>query len=148
MTLVVYIYQARIMQKQQYASVWPYIEWDMTISSDEGIYLSVINKGVGPAIIRSTNLTLDEQPLTHTNEYFEKLLSNPDTFAISYAEVDNRVLAPGEELRLFHLKDGAVAMQLYSDSIYTRTGYSICFCSVYDDCWVSKGLIVEPAKCN
>jgi hypothetical protein len=36
MTLFVYIYQARIMQEQQHASVWPYIEWDMTLSTSEG----------------------------------------------------------------------------------------------------------------
>jgi hypothetical protein len=38
-TLFVYIYQANIMRKQQYASVWPHVIWDMMISSEEGFYI-------------------------------------------------------------------------------------------------------------
>src|SRR5688500_3742991 len=59
LSLAVYIYQAKIMQEQQQTSVWPYIEWTSTISSSDGFYISVINKGVGPAIVKKSRLTLD-----------------------------------------------------------------------------------------
>src|SRR5687767_4080112 len=64
----VYIYQAKIMQGQQLASVWPYIEWTTTFSADNGVYLSVINKGVGPARVNETHLFLDGKEITDVRE--------------------------------------------------------------------------------
>ena len=43
-TMIVYVYQARIMSKQQHASVWPFLE--VSISQGQlGTYVSVENKG-------------------------------------------------------------------------------------------------------
>lgn len=50
-TMIVYVYQARIMSKQQHASVWPFLEVSIT-QGQLGTYISVENKGVGPAIER------------------------------------------------------------------------------------------------
>ncbi len=145
-TLFVYIYQASIMQEQQYASVWPYLEWDMTIHSQDGFYLSISNKGIGPAIIRSTSLTLDEKEMVGSIEYLGALLGDLDSVNLFHQSIDNRVLAPGETIEAFHV---------YSDvrtrlaKVYARTNYEICFCSVYGDCWVSKKFFkVEESECS
>ena len=55
-TLFVYIYQARIMEGQQHASVWPHIERQYVQTSTDGFILRVVNKGVGPAIIQSAKM--------------------------------------------------------------------------------------------
>src|SRR5688572_27106200 len=62
MTLFVYIYQARIMMDQQHTSVWPYVEWESTninTETEQEYYIEVVNKGVGPALVKDTKLTLD-----------------------------------------------------------------------------------------
>ncbi|WP_276369345.1 hypothetical protein [Chryseolinea sp. H1M3-3] len=146
LTLFVYIYQARIMQEQQHASVWPYIEWDMTISSKDGFYISVVNKGVGPAIIRSTTLKLDgvsvESPLT----YLEKTIGKLDSVALFSAMIDKRVIAAGETLELFHVYSDI--RHLLPSDLYRRTSYEICYCSIYGDCWTSQGFNVVKSRCD
>src|SRR5687768_4852751 len=134
-TLFVYIYQASIMQEQQYASVWPYLEWDMTIHSQDGFYLSISNKGIGPAIIRSTSLRLDEKEMGSSTEYLGTLLGNLDSVSLFHQSIDNRVLAPGETVNAFHVYSD---VRTKLEKVYARTDYEICFCSVYGDCWVSK----------
>lgn len=148
MTLFVYIYQARIMQEQQHASIWPYIEWDMTLSTSEGFYISIVNKGVGPAIIHSTSLELDGELMSDQLEYLTKLIDNLDSMSLFYTAIDNRVIGPGEEIRLFHVNNGVIGNKLLADKVFTRTKYEICFCSIYGDCWTSKGLSVVEDTCN
>ena len=48
-TLMVYVYQARIMQSQLHASVWPYVEWGT--SNYQKFEIIVQNKGIGPALV-------------------------------------------------------------------------------------------------
>ena len=95
-TMAVYIYQAKIMQGQQLASVWPYIEWYTTFSTDNGVYLSVVNKGVGPARVIETHLFLDGKEITDAREML-RIVTNgkSDSLSIFGSAVDYRVLAPG-----------------------------------------------------
>jgi len=154
-SLVVYIYQAQIMREQQHISVWPYIEWDMTISTVDGIYIAVVNKGVGPAIIKETTLKLDEEKMDVLS-LLGKVVGNLDSLSLSYGDVSNKVFAPGEEYRLFHLKliNGKLgnesSREVYErvKKMYPRIKYEICYCSVYGDCWTSQGLKVIEDKCN
>ena len=142
-TLFVYVYQARIMQSQQHASVWPYIEWTVTISSAEGIYLSVHNKGVDPAIIKHTDLSLDNIPVG-TRELMNKLTNGKADSLWSFTStVEKRVMAPGDEIRLFHMK-GEELFKMDLGNIYHRIKYNICYCSIYDECRTTTDN--EPVK--
>ena len=58
-TVAVYIYQTNLMQKQQHASVWPYLEWRIIYNQDDGVVLKVRNNGVGPAIINKAAIKLN-----------------------------------------------------------------------------------------
>lgn len=142
-TMGVSIYQARIMQGQQLASVWPYIEWTTTFSSNNGVYLSVINKGVGPARINETHLFLDGKEIGDVREML-RILTNgqSDSLSIFGSAVDYRVLAPGEEVRLFHMTGKGIDIQKMIES-FKRVHYTVCYCSIYDQCWTSQGLKIE-----
>jgi hypothetical protein len=147
-TLFVYIYQARIMQKQQYTSVWPYIEWTLTISTIDGIFLSVKNKGVGPAIIKKTELFLDGKPVASARAMMNELTHGKADSLWSFTEtVDDRVMSPGEELRLFHMK-GEELLKIDFGIIYNRIAYNITYASVYGECWISSGLQVVKGDCE
>lgn len=152
MTLGVYIFQARIMADQQQTSVWPYVEWTLTFLSEENqeFYISVMNKGVGPALINDTKLYLDGKPYTY-NDYrdFMKDLVGQETrdcLWIVYSVADNRVMAPGEEVKIFHAKAWQGTRIPSID--YDRIKYSLCYCSIYDDCWTTDGTISVEGRCR
>ena len=150
LSLAVYIYQTKIMQEQKQTSVWPYLEWIPTIASADGFYISVINKGVGPAIVKKTRLTLDGKETTSV-QFIRDLIGEKkiDSLWAFYTRVDGRVLAPGEEIRLFHIKDGAARLMLPSpEELSTRVTYEITFASIYGDCWTSKGMTVVEGGCE
>ena len=146
-TMGVYIYQAKIMQGQQLASVWPYIEWYPTFHTDNGVYLSVINKGVGPARVKETHLFLDGREFANVREML-RIVTNgkSDSLSIFGSVVDNRVLAPGEEIRLFHMTGKGINIEKMIES-FRRVKYTVCYCSIYDECWTSQGMKVV-AGCN
>ena len=146
-TMGVYIYQAKIMQAQQLASVWPYIEWTTTFSYDNGVYLSVVNKGVGPARVNETHLFLDGKEIADDRELL-RILTNgkSDSLSIFGSVVNYRVLAPGEEVRLFHMTGKGININKMIES-FKRVQYTVCYCSIYDECWTSQGLKVV-AGCN
>lgn len=145
MTMFVYIYQAKIMREQQYTAVWPYLEWMM--STGQGFSIRVMNKGVGPAIIKSTSFKLDGKPVNGVNELLIGLFGNIDSLSRSEEEINNRVIAPGEQLEIFNIFDGPATRKI-DKSIYTRIEYEICYCSIYEECWTSVGLRVVEGRCN
>lgn len=148
LTLFVYMYQARIMMEQQHASVWPYLEWTITNSPGTEFYLSVSNKGTGPAIVKHTDLKLDGQSIGH-RELVRALVGNRlDSLWDFYSQVDYRVLAPGDEIRLFQVKTNEGVRLPRLPGVSKRIQYTICYCSVYKDCWTSYGLTVEEDKCE
>lgn len=146
-TLFVYIYQAKIMQSQQHTSVWPYIEWTMTIGPADGIYLSVVNKGVGPAIIKSSEFYVDGN-LVRSNEEMIKKITNGriDSLGLFTQSIDKRVISPGEELRLFHMSGRRLSNKEF-EGFFSRIKYTIRYESIYGDCWTSSGLEVQEG-CN
>jgi hypothetical protein len=143
-TMGLYIYQARIMQSQQLASVWPYIEWTTTFSHADGVDLSVINKGVGPARVKKTKLLLDGKEITDVREMLHILTSGKsDSLSIFGSVVDDRVLASGEEVRLFHMTGKDIDMNK-TIAAFKKVEYFVCYCSIYDECWTSQGVKVVP----
>jgi len=52
-------YTAWLQQQQVRAQVWPYIETGISTSKHD---LTLVNKGVGPALIRSVQIYVDGKP--------------------------------------------------------------------------------------
>jgi hypothetical protein len=150
MTLFVYIFQARIMMDQQHTSVWPYVEWSTTFTSEDTqeFYLEVANKGVGPALVKQATLSLNGKEYQNYREMLGELLGEDerDRLWIVYSSVDNRVLAPGEVVKIFHVKNWKEARIPQVD--YSGIAYSLCYCSIYDDCWITQGSTPEEGKCD
>lgn len=150
-TLFVYIYQARIMQGQQHAAVWPHLEWRYSIRNDDGFVLTVINKGVGPAIVKSSKMSCDGQEVKDSRELLAKFIKT-DSVNFYYSSVDNMVIAPNEKLEVFHLyvKDDKeyANYQKAMEHFYSKLSYEICFCSIYNDCWLYKGKGQEMVECK
>ena len=143
-TLAVYIYQARIMQSQQHASVWPYVEWGT--SNIDRFYLEVYNKGIGPALIKNVTFKIDGKSTNELNELFDMILGhNREKFSIITSYSIGRVMAPGESFKIFDIPNKLHAHKVDSAISAHEMELEICYCSIYNDCWTTKvlGKVVE-----
>ncbi len=133
--VAVALFQAQIAREQLKSSVWPYLE--ATTSNVEGLKLRVANKGVGPAKIQDVRIRLDGKPVPKLTEAIDAF--NPDFgWNIVKSTLNHRVLAAGESIDYLQL-DEAGKNELSKHTRF-QLEVEICYCSVYGDCWVSRGL--------
>jgi hypothetical protein len=149
-TLFVYIYQARIMQKQQHTSVLPYIEWLYSNAGNEFV-ISVENKGIGPAFVKNVTMKLDDEVVGSNSGLFKKLLGT-NSFSFINSTVDRRVISPGEKVEMVHVYDAKQARAIDSLLLWSNSPHKfsleICYCSVYDDCWTTDGTTSKESSCK
>lgn len=136
-TLGVYLYQARMMREQQHVSVWPFVE--SYYSNVEDYRIAVKNKGVGPAIIRQVEMSLDGKPLADNPALVAAVLGPGAKLDYQNSTLNGRVLAPGEEVVLFRIPDLKEALPFQAKQHEHRFDLRITYCSIYGDCWVSDG---------
>lgn len=136
-TLGVYIYQAKVMKEQQHVAVWPYMEWNT--SNVEDYHFTAQNKGVGPALIRKVEMTVDGRRVANNQALIEAVLGPGAQLPHVNSSLEGRVLTPGEQvvaLRIPDLKAGRdFETKLRSHDFQMR----ITYCSVYGECWVTDG---------
>lgn len=149
-TLFVYIYQARIMQKQQHTSVLPYIEWLYSNAGNEFV-ISVENKGIGPAFVKNVTMKLDDEVVGSNSGLFKKLLGT-SSFSFINSTVERRVISPGELVEMVHVYDAKQARAIDSLLLWNNSPHKfsleICYCSVYDDCWTTDGTTSKESSCK
>lgn len=145
-TLFVYIYQARIMQTQQQVAVWPYVEW-LPSWGDHGLYLEVSNKGIGPALVKKVTIRLDGKELQNLSEMFN-ILTDSTFQEYGYSTIQGRVIAAGEQMRVFEIGDKAIADRIRAELMKRNFEYEICYCSVFNDCWTSMGMEITESTCD
>ncbi len=146
-TLFVYVYQSRIMQRQVMLSAWPYIEFLPSWGPGEGYYLEIVNKGIGPAIVKQVNISLDGKRVEDLFEVFS-ILKDSSFGDFGYSTIEGRVIAPGEKIRAFTIEDYDIAVEIKDKLKEHHFKYEICYCSVYDECWKSTGIKVFKEHCK
>jgi hypothetical protein len=147
--------QTRLMQTQSRASVWPYLSIGYTISDTGdklGYTWDIDNDGVGPARIESVTMTLDGKPVASWKEIFRVLYGDVPVEA-TYSQVYGKVLPPSTNrettIEAMHLENMAQARVFYAAQ--DRFDMAICYCSVYDDCWIAhrhKPDVESVARCE
>jgi hypothetical protein len=140
-TAYVQRYTAEIQNKQVQAQVWPYL-----ISGNNDLTQSLVvnNKGMGPAIVRSVQVSMGDKPQQDWNQIVADMGLPPHSFF--QATINRDVLSPGEELQIIRFSDKAL-WQRFKSAAFNRMGIDICFCSTLGECWISsnKNLIGPPS---
>ena len=54
----------------------------------------------------------------------------------------------GEKLEVLATEDVRVVHHLFNLMKNDQLAVEICYCSVYDDCWTSYGMIVREGACR
>lgn len=104
MALAVSVYEAQILKSQQKALVWPYVKVDVSYSS-KGFSINANNNGIGPALIKSLEVSFDGTAVKNYDELLDAM--KPDrSFGyniISVGKLNDTVLKAGEERRLLQI---------------------------------------------
>ena len=134
-------WQTRLMQSQARASVWPYLSIGYTYSSDtdENAFIwRVDNNGVGPARVQRVSLALDGHPMKHWTDVLIAL-GFKGKLHLSTSSTAGEVIPPSlnreTAIEAIHINDRDVGAAF--KSAVERFKMDICYCSVYDDCWIA-----------
>jgi hypothetical protein len=143
-TFFVYIYEARLLQKQQYASALPYLEmWNS--KPKQGIYKLVLaNNGVGPAFIKDVKVHYRGKVYQgdHVHFYQSVIPRNERVSFMSTNVQVGKVIPAGQTIDIIFLEgspaDADRMNNLFGDgkvSDADKASVEITYSSVYDETW-------------
>ena len=147
--LLISVMEVLAIKDEQRAQVWPYLEVSESYSGD-GFSLYVSNKGIGPARVRSAHMLLDGEVVTDLDAASLDTLGEADAFGYDLYRSSNPapgVMSPDERITLFGVPWEARTRKL-TQAWFDRVEIEVCYCSVYDDCWVSRLGGDEPQPVN
>jgi hypothetical protein len=133
-----------VIANQLSATVWPYLDFNRS-QSDTAITYSIANRGLGPAIVKSAELTYDGKRYT---SFFRVLLAIEKTFprhtsSSSTSIGAGTVLRPNAELDLFVYRGpGARAL---AERWRMRGKLAVCYCSLLGQCWTLSSSDLETS---
>lgn len=140
LALLVSGYTAWLQRQQVSAQVWPYLEPGMSASKQE---ISLFNRGVGPAIIRSVQVLVDGKPQRNWPAVFAALGVDYGHH-IPYSTINGVVIPANDHVTqlLFPTRE---EFNLYSHQV-DRVVLKLCYCSTLGDCWNYDGAAASPAE--
>lgn len=159
--LFVSLYETALIRKQQHAAVWPHLVLAYTVKADR-FALSAMNLGIGPARIRDVAVTLDGAAVGDWPEALARLGGEDPPLRYLVSHFNQMVVPAGEPYQILwsDLADwpepgraeAAATIGLLAESV-SRIGMSVCYCSVYDDCWrvrlgEPRAESVPPSRCS
>ena len=149
--LAIGAWQTRLMQNQARASVWPFLSIGYTFNSNadaDGFVWRVDNNGVGPARIESVAVSIDGKPLRNWREALAAL-GWTKTLSSSTSSLHGEVIPPSlnRETTVAAIRVNEREAAALFKAAVDRFRMDICYCSVYDDCWVAHWQVskVDPA---
>lgn len=151
LTLFVYVRQTNLLSeqtealiRQNKASFWPHLTIGAGMSareSKEGVVfdeynISVMNQGVGPAIIEKVVVKVKEKEYSSWKELFDDYL--PDTIAREYRQgiLSKNVFLPGKYEQIINFQHNLeIVNLLHSKNVLQNLEIIVCYKSIYDEYW-------------
>lgn len=139
------VFQSMTTRRHARLSVQPRIEWGIETDTRTGVFeISLVNVGLGPAIVRSLAIAIDgtPKPLTGLDvcaAISQTLARAPEDFDTSCAVLSHeRVVSAGDRLVLYRsapVPDHPVDTATGAVTDYRRFVVSGTYCSFYEECW-------------
>ncbi len=147
--LVVSIVQTRIMQKQQEKSVWPHVRWYVASGwgndSTGNFSVKVMNKGIGPAIIKDVTLILEgtQYGSDELRTVLEKI-GKQEILSANEEQCEQTVLLPNDIINYFEVvnpKQAYEMARIFAQDFYSKDRFDIIikYSDVYGNEFVSSG---------
>ena len=131
--LTVSIYEAYLMREQQAASVLPIIDFWAAYDPGKGYSLHLANKGLGPAFVKHISVQVDNAFGKHWTDALHKITGRQ--VAHNESALMGSVLAPGETGELVGIGNPEDGTAVWGQA--QRVTLRVCYCSVFQDCWVT-----------
>lgn len=148
------------MQRLVQAQSWPYIGFhsgnstvdEATRARVRSLGFTVVNQGVGPARVRWMEISVDGKPVPNTTALMLRAARLPadarlDRRDVYTSGIQGRVLRAGEEitfLRWHHAVQREPVWSALDKARFGRIEIRACYCSVFDECWISHSESPDP----
>lgn len=155
-------YQTYVIRQQYSATVWPYLSFTTRSSADKFFELDVANSGIGPALIRSSTVSVAGKPIAagggnptgtpalevaiapdaraaKVEGSHARVRSNSDTTVSSIVRGD--VIPAGTNLQLLRVDGTFLARRLIAH--VKHIDLQVCYCSLLGNCWTVR--LWDPA---
>lgn len=131
-------YTAWLQRQQVRAQVWPYLETGISPSNR---HILLVNKGVGPARIRSLQVFVDGKPQRDWRAVYEALGLGARPLP-PWSTANGVVLPAGERLQQLAFLDAGEFAAFQAQ--YPRIQLKVCYCSALNECWLLDERIADP----
>jgi hypothetical protein len=154
-SLVIAVHHGRTMQDMAkenarlvQANSWPLLQYATGNANDQGqaeISMKIENAGVGPAKIVSLEIFHEDQPIRRPADLIRALDPTEPRPLLSLGVNLPMVLRPGTDTLIVGMKrEGFEALWDKLNSERFRMRFRACYCSVFDECWLSDLVTVSP----
>lgn len=126
------------------ANSLPHVELygaDMTTEGKQRVSLSIANQGIGPAEIRAVNIAIDGKPVADLKGLLQACCEARNYSSVSSSTLLGRMVRPGQVVDYLAVENAAnpeLAAQLDKARRSNRVQTEICYCSVFQECWVNS----------
>lgn len=132
------------------ANSWPFLQAYTSNQGDQGseIRLTLVNNGVGPAKIFEARILYKGTPVQRWDTLLSDCCSVPGEAPLNYGSnaAGPMVLRAGDSITLLSVpqpEGGSKAWDVLNRERREVT-YDICYCSVFDDCWITDARTLRP----
>ena len=149
-TLVVFIYQTNLVRKQQYASVFPYLEMGFHNRGYEQMKYVLTNVGVGPALIEKVEIKHSKG--RYDGRFSDFLIEltkreGADSIYYSYSDISvGKMLPAGSSIELISCHDRYSSERVLDLIDQYQVELNITYASVYGEQWYISSNTSVPEK--
>lgn len=129
------------------ANSLPYVQ--ISANDEKGaVTFNAINEGVGPAKIVTAEIRVDDRPVPNLSQLIAACCGRVGYDTISTSTLQGRMVRPGDTVSYISMpKTGTnalAALELNRARQSHRIVTRLCYCSVFEDCWVSESTDANP----
>ncbi len=150
-TLMVFIYQTNLIRKQQYMSVYPYLEMGNYNTNSTNYRYVLENNGIGPAIIKHVEVQKGAGKIyTDFIDYLTATIQPEDSINFFYASIyPGRLIPANEEINVFGVRKNCTAKgitNLQNILNHEELRIEIEYESIYQERWKVNNRNSIPQK--
>lgn len=139
LALIVAGYTAYIERQQVRAQVWPYLDWGYSGSFYRYIW---INRGVGPAVVKSVQVLVNGEPQQDWKTVQQALRIPP--FQYHQSGLNGTVVSPNQTLEWLTFEKKADYETFSRAADRANLEFKVCYCSTLGDCWMNDSTRKDP----
>lgn len=147
--------QADATQKMQTGGVMPFVTFGTSNGDKEGnqdIALTLTNNGVGPAILGPIEIRYEGKPMTTPIELLRTCCTGPGKPELRFSTSPSTGIAarPGETIEFVSFLRTPASEKVWQAFNKERWKLKVraCYCSIFNDCWVTEGMQGLPRPVN